>query len=205
MASNAVSGIPVVPHAPPLCGFLKLTQPPPWGAGPFSQLLGQLTEQNLAITGKLVPLHGCLLHKFPHLSHKKEAFTFIFRDPPNTACMFICLRWHQALSKHQVWRRERMKTLPLLEESSRRGRRLNCCFTSDGWLYCEIFPDTVLPLSMDNRCSYGTHFEYLGGPLTCFHSGGQHGFPSVFMLIQRWRCDLSLCLVQTKFRFPQFW
>lgn len=27
-----------------------------------------------------------------------------------------------------------------------------------------------------------THFEYLGGPLTCFHSGGQHGFSSVFML-----------------------
>lgn len=76
-ASNAVTqpalGIPVVPHAPPPCGFLKLAQPPPWGAGPFSQLLGQLTVQNLAITGKLMPFCNCLLHIFPSLASKEES------------------------------------------------------------------------------------------------------------------------------------
>lgn len=30
-------------------------------------------------------------------------------------------------------------------------------------------------------------------------------FPRSSCLVQRWRCDLSLCPVQTKFRFPQFW
>lgn len=30
-------------------------------------------------------------------------------------------------------------------------------------------------------------------------------FPQSSCLVQRWRCDLSLCPVQTKFRFPQFW
>lgn len=76
-ASRAVTQpaleIPVVPHAPPPCGFLKLTQPPPWGAGPFSQLLGQLTAQNLAIPRKLVPFHNCLLHIFPSLASKEES------------------------------------------------------------------------------------------------------------------------------------
>ena len=92
MASRAVTqpalGKLVVPHAPPPCGFLKLTQPPPWEAGPFSRLLDQLTVQILAITGKLMPFHNCSLHIFPSLASKEEVFKFIFRDLPNTECMF---------------------------------------------------------------------------------------------------------------------
>lgn len=44
----------------------------------------------------------------------------------------------------------------------------------------------MLSLAMDNRSSYGRTLNIWpgggGGALTCLHSGGQHGFPSVFML-----------------------
>lgn len=74
-ASGAVSqpalGIQLSPTLLLLVGSWSLYSLLPGELAHFSQLLGQLTAQNLAIPRKLVPFHNCLLHIFPSLASKE--------------------------------------------------------------------------------------------------------------------------------------
>lgn len=83
--------------------------------------------------------------------------------------------------------------IALLKESSRLGAagrgggRLNLLLYKWWLAILWAFPRHHAIPCYGQSVFIWTHFEYLagaggGGALTCLHSGGQHGFPSVFML-----------------------
>lgn len=119
---SACLGNTVVPHAPPPCGFLKLTQPPPWGAGPFFPSSWASSQRRILLSlGNSCHFIIVCYTYFPHLPQKKEVFKFIFRDLPNTGCMFRLSKLAPSSEQTPGLEERKDEDIALLKESSRLG------------------------------------------------------------------------------------